>query len=187
MAMAGDDQAVSKLPMTTDIERTVRPALRPLDATIRYRIRSAVWGGALAALLMITTALPWNSGVFYSGTPNTYLTLWQLNEGTTGHRLSSLAGLMLVLLAATVGLTLAAAAEATGGIAVGAGIMGLVAAGAEILFWWQVEVWNTATTGAGAGPVHAETGLHVALVLSIGIAAIYLPVGIRRLRTKGGS
>lgn len=42
----------------------------------------------------------------------------------------------------------------------------------EIVFWTRVS----------ADTIQTETGLHLALLFTIGTAAIYLPVGIHRYR-----
>jgi hypothetical protein len=67
-----------------------------------------------------------------------------------------------------------AAAQASAGTALSAGIAGVVATVVEIVFWTRVSADTVAT----------ETGLHLALIVTIVVAVIYLSVGIHRLRAE---
>lgn len=151
--------------------------------SIRSRIRSAVWGVALAGALAASTALPWERGqltVTRTGEPvPDYFTLWQIRAGAAApvQKLSGLAAATLVLLGIVVVLMLAAAAEATGGTALAAGIAALASAGAEIGWWLYL--------GAANSSLKVDSGLQVAFALSALIAVTYVPLGIVRNRRAG--
>lgn len=162
--------------------------MQTAEASVRSRVRSAVWGVALAGALVASTALPWERGyltVTSHGVLLDYFTLWQLRAGAAApvQKLSGLAGATLVLLGIVVVLLLAAAAEATGGTALAAGIAALASAGAEIGWWLYLGAANPSLKNFG--PVQVDSGLQVAFALSALIAVTYVPLGIVRNRRAG--
>jgi hypothetical protein len=165
--MADGNQTVSKQQMTMYVDDAIQYRASTLVAT---RIRSAVWGGALAVALMITTVLPW---VSYGGSETslpTYLTLWQLRQGVAQTSLAGWADLTILLMLITALLTLAAAAEASAGASLSAGIAAVLTVVTQIVLWTRIS----------ADTIDTETGIHGAIVVTLCIAVTYLAVGIHR-------
>jgi hypothetical protein len=138
------------------------------------RIYSAVWGTAAAVAMMITWALPWaRTPDTAGGPPSDYYTLWHLSERSYNH-LATPARFLLVVMLIAVAAVLTAAARATAGSYVGAGVVAAIAAADEIYVWSRT------------GPVigQAATGVVAATLLTLTIVVVYLTVGFVWIRSK---
>lgn len=138
------------------------------------RIHSAVWGTAAAVAMMITWALPWaRTPDTDSGPRSQYYSLWHLSERSYNDLATPARVLLVVMLVAVVAL-LTAAARATGGSYIGAGVAAAIAAADEIYVWTRT------------GPVigQAASGVMAATVLTLAIMVVCLTVGSVWIRER---